>query len=40
MWVSKITEEDLTDEIIDRLLYEGIEETGETGECITLSWEA
>lgn len=36
MWVSKITEEDLTDEIIDRLLYEGIEDTGETGECIIV----
>ena len=29
MWVSKITEEELTDEIIDRLLFEGLEDTGE-----------
>lgn len=29
MWVSKITEKDLTDEIIDRLLFEGIRDTGE-----------
>ena len=27
MWVSKITEKDLTDEIIDRLLFEGLEDT-------------
>ena len=34
MWVSKITEEDLTDEIIDRLLFEGLEDTGENVDCI------
>ena len=29
MWVSKITEEDLTDEIIDRLLFEGLEDNAQ-----------
>ena len=29
MWVSKITEEDLSNEIIDKLLFEGIVDTGE-----------
>ena len=36
MWVSKITEEDLTDEIVDRLLFEGIEDTGENVDCIIV----
>ena len=36
MWVSKITEEDLTDEIIDRLLSEGLEDTGENVDCIIV----
>lgn len=26
MWVSKITEDDLSNEMIDRLLFEGIED--------------
>lgn len=29
MWVSKITEEDLSNKIIDRLLFKGLEDTGE-----------
>lgn len=36
MWVSKITEEDLTEEVIDRLLYEGIQDTGEKIDCIIV----
>lgn len=36
MWVSKITEEDLTDEVIDQLLYEGIQDTGEMIDCIIV----
>ena len=36
MWVSKITEEDLTEELIDRLLFEGIEDTGENADCIIV----
>ena len=36
MWVSKITEEDLTDEITDRLLFEGLEDTGESVDCIIV----
>lgn len=36
MWVSKITEEDLTNEIIDRLLFEGLEDTGENIDCIIV----
>jgi len=34
--VSKITENDLTDELIDRLLFEGIEDTGENTDCIIV----
>lgn len=36
MWVSKITEEDLTDELIDRLLFEGLADTGENADCIIV----
>lgn len=36
MWVSKITEHDLTNEIIDRVLFEGIEDTGEKVDCIIV----
>jgi len=36
MWVSKITEEDLTNEIIDKLLFEGITDTGENVDCIIV----
>ena len=36
MWVSKITEENLTNEIIDRLLFEGIEDSGENADCIIV----
>lgn len=36
MWVSEITEEDLTEELIDRLLFEGIEDTGEKADCIIV----
>lgn len=36
MWVSKITEKDLTPEIVDRLLYEGLEDTGENADCIIV----
>lgn len=36
MWVSKITEEDLTEQVIDRVLYEGIQDTGEKIDCIIV----
>ena len=36
MWVSKITEDKLTDEIIDRLLFDGLEDTGENIDCIIV----
>ncbi len=36
MWVSQISEEDLTNEIIDRLLFEGLEDTGENADCIIV----
>lgn len=36
MWVSEITEENLTDEIVDRLLFEGLEDTGENVDCIIV----
>lgn len=36
MWVSKFKEEDLTDEIIDRILFECIQDTGEDVDCIIV----
>lgn len=36
MWVSKITEDNLSDEIIDRLLFEGLEDIGEKVDCIIV----
>lgn len=36
MLVSKIKEEDLTVEIVDRLLFQGLEDTGETADCILV----
>lgn len=36
MWVSKITEKDLSNEIIDKLLFEGLEDTGENADCIIV----
>jgi len=36
MWVSEITEEDLTEEIIDRLLFEGIADTTENVDCVIV----
>ena len=36
MLVSRIKEEDLTCEIIDRLLFRGIEDTGEDADCIIV----
>ena len=36
MLVSKIKEADLTAEVIDRLLFEGLEDTGETADCILV----
>ena len=36
MWVSTLTKETLTDDIIDRLLYEGLEDTGESADCILV----
>lgn len=36
MWVSKITEEDLTNELIDRILYKDLEDTGENVDCIIV----
>ena len=36
MQVSKITEEELTDEVIDRLLFEGLEDSGEQADCIIV----
>jgi len=36
MWVSKITEDNLTEEIIDRLLFEGLADTGENVDCIIV----
>ena len=36
MWVSKITEKDLSDEVIDRLLFEGLSDEGEKVDCIIV----
>lgn len=36
MWVSEISEENLTAELIDCLLYEGVEDTGEQADCIIV----
>ena len=36
MLVSKIKEADLTAQVIDRLLFEGLEDTGETADCIIV----
>ena len=36
MWVSEITEENLTDEVIDRLLFKGLDDTGENIDCIIV----
>ncbi len=36
MLVSEITEKDLTVEMIDRLLFDGIEDSGECGDCIIV----
>lgn len=36
MLVSKIKEEDLTPQIIDKLLFDGLEDTGENADCIIV----
>lgn len=36
MLVSKITEEDLTPEVVDRLLFQGLDDTGEEADCIIV----
>ncbi len=36
MWVSEITEVNLADELVDRLLFEGLEDTGENVDCIIV----
>lgn len=36
MLVSKIKEEDLTIDVVDRLLFQGLEDTGECADCILI----
>ena len=36
MLVSRIKEEDLTFEVVDRLLFQGLEDTGENADCIIV----
>ena len=36
MWVSKITEDNLSNDVIDRLLYEGLDDNGENVDCIIV----
>lgn len=36
MWVSKITEDSVTDDVIDRLLFDGLEDNGEAADCVIV----
>lgn len=36
MWVSKITEDNLTSDVVDRLLFQGINDTGMNVDCIIV----
>lgn len=36
MWISEITEENLTNDIIDRVLFEDLKDTGEDVDCIIV----
>jgi RimJ/RimL family protein N-acetyltransferase/uncharacterized SAM-binding protein YcdF (DUF218 family) len=36
MMVSKINSDNLTDEIVDRILYRGLEDTGERADCVVV----
>ena len=36
MWVSKITKEELTNDVIDRLLFEGMGDNGASVNCIIV----
>ena len=36
MLVSKIKEQDLTNELVDRLLFQGLDDTGENADCIIV----
>ncbi len=36
MLVSEINEKDLTPDVVDRLLFQNLEDTGETGDCIIV----
>ncbi len=36
MWVSQITEDKLTNHVIDRLLFEGLRDNGEKADCIIV----
>jgi uncharacterized SAM-binding protein YcdF (DUF218 family) len=36
MWISEIDKDHLTDEIIDRVLFKGIDDTGENADCIIV----
>ena len=36
MLVSQIREEDLSTELVDRLLFQGLEDTGENADCILV----
>ena len=36
MWVSKITKENLTNDVIDRLLFEGLNDNGASVDCIIV----
>ena len=37
MWVSKIRKEELTNDVVDRLLFEGLHDNGASVDCIIFS---
>lgn len=36
MWISELTEEHLTDDMIDKVLFDGIEDKGQNADCIIV----
>ena len=36
MWISELTEEHLTDDVIDKVLFDGIEDKGQNADCIIV----
>ena len=36
MWISELAEEHLTDDMIDKVLFDGIEDKGQNADCIIV----